>query len=187
MKKNREIIFIDETSTNMWDLRKRIWQPKDSRLPLVVQRANTKEKNVTIIGAVSLKMKMIYHHVTNSTNTITVEDFFKKMEKRVGICNKVIVMDNHAAHKSEIVTELLASKGAIVLFLPPSCSYFNPIETIWSWVKGKWRKLLLQVKDLRKRHYKWMPVELSNICKSCPEQVIHNIVKSCDNLMKGFL
>ena len=103
MKKNREIIFIDETSTNMWDLRKRIWQPKDSRLPLVVQRANTKEKNVTIIGAVSLKMKMIYHHVTNKTNTITVEEFFKKMEKREGICNKVKVMDNHGAHTSNSI------------------------------------------------------------------------------------
>ena len=32
-----------------------------------------------------------------------------------------------------------------------------------------------------------MPNELSKICKSCPEIVIHNIVQSCDKLMKGFL
>jgi hypothetical protein len=27
MKKEREIIFIDETSTNMWVIRNKIWQP----------------------------------------------------------------------------------------------------------------------------------------------------------------
>jgi transposase len=27
-------------------------------------------------------------------------------------------------------------------------SYFNPIETVWSWVKSKWRNTLLQLKDL---------------------------------------
>jgi len=45
-------------------------------------------------------MERIYHHVTNTTNIETVEKFFKKMEKREGICNKVIVMDNHGAHTS---------------------------------------------------------------------------------------
>jgi transposase len=102
-------------------------------------------------------MEIIYHHVSDTTNTESVEDFFKKMDKRVSLTGKVIVMDNHRAHTSETVTELLASKGAIVVFLPKNCSYFNPIETIWSWVKGKWRNLLLQVKDLNKRHYYWMP------------------------------
>ena len=54
-------------------------------------------------------MEIIYHHVSNTTNTETVEDFFKKMDKRVGLTGKVIVMDNHRAHTSEIVTELLAT------------------------------------------------------------------------------
>jgi len=27
MKKEREIIFMDETSTNMWVIRNKIWQP----------------------------------------------------------------------------------------------------------------------------------------------------------------
>ena len=32
-----------------------------------------------------------------------------------------------------------------------------------------------------------MQNELSLICKSCPEKVIHNIVKICNGLMKKFL
>ena len=40
MKKKREIIFMDETSSNMWVIRNKIWQPKDSVLPLIIQKAN---------------------------------------------------------------------------------------------------------------------------------------------------
>ena len=132
-------------------------------------------------------MKIIYHHVANTTNIETVKDFFKKLDKKFELFEKVIVMDNHAAHRSNEVSEFLISKGAILEFLPPNCSYFNPIETVWSWVKGKWRNELLQVKDLYLSHKDWMPIELSKICKSCPEIVINNIVNSCDKLMKGFL
>jgi hypothetical protein len=32
-----------------------------------------------------------------------------------------------------------------------------------------------------------MQSELSRICKSCPEQVIHNIVRSGERLMKKYL
>ena len=91
-------------------------------------------------------MKIIFNYVTYSTNTETVENFFKKFD----LFNKVIVMDNHSAHKSNDVTEFLESKGAIVKFLPPNSSYFNPIETVWSWVKCKWRNNLLQLQDLKR-------------------------------------
>ena len=132
-------------------------------------------------------MKIIFHHVTYSTNIETVENFFKKLDKKFDLFNKVIVMDNHGAHKSNNVTEFLESKGAIIEFLPPNSSYFNPIETIWSWVKGKWRNILLQIQELKESHKDWMQTELSSICKSCPSLVIHNIVNSCNGLMKKFL
>ena len=141
---------------------------------------------MTIIGAVSSKIKIIFHHVTYSTNTETDENFFKKFDKKFDLFDKVIVMDNHSAHKSNDVTEFLESKGAIVEFLPPNSSYFNPIETVWSWVKCKWRNTLLQLQDLKVSHTDWMQTELSTICKSCPELVIHNIVNSCNGLIKKF-
>jgi hypothetical protein len=54
-------------------------------------------------------MKIIFHHVTYSTNILTVENFFKKLDKKFDLTDKVIVMDNHGAHKSNIVTEFLES------------------------------------------------------------------------------
>jgi hypothetical protein len=36
MMQGREIVYMDETSTDCWATRTKIWQPKDSVLPLVV-------------------------------------------------------------------------------------------------------------------------------------------------------
>ena len=36
MMEGREIVYMDETSTNCWAARSKIWQPKNSVLPLVV-------------------------------------------------------------------------------------------------------------------------------------------------------
>jgi len=55
----------------------------------------------------------------------------------------VIIMDNHRAHWSEQIQNFLEINGATPVYLPPCSSYFNPIETIWSWVKAKWRNSLL--------------------------------------------
>jgi predicted nucleotidyltransferase component of viral defense system len=38
MMEGREIVYMDETSTNCWATRSKIWQPKSSVLPLVAQR-----------------------------------------------------------------------------------------------------------------------------------------------------
>jgi transposase len=111
-----------------------------------------KGNSVTIIGAVSLDMNFIFHHVTYSTNIDTVENFYKKFHKKCDLDDKVIIMDNHRSHGSNTVLDLLADNGAIIEFLPTCSSYFNPIETVWSWVKGKWRNSLLQVQNLREDH-----------------------------------
>ena len=132
-------------------------------------------------------MKIIFHHVTYSTNIASVENFFKKLDKKIDLTDKVIVMDNHGAHKSNIILEFLETEGAILEFLPVNSSYFNPIETIWSWVKTKWRNSLLQLPDLNSSHAEWMSQELARICQSCPKEVIQNILRSSTGLMVKYM
>ena len=69
---------------------------------------------MTIIGAISQKMKIIFHHVTYSTNKDTVENFYKKFHRKFDLFEKVIVMDNHRAHGANIVRDFLDEKGAII-------------------------------------------------------------------------
>jgi transposase len=47
----------------------------------------------------------------------------------------VVVMDNLSAHKVAGVRELLAGRGAELLYLPPYSPDFNPIEQCWSKIK----------------------------------------------------
>jgi len=54
LKKKKEIIFIDESSTDLWEKRGKIWQPKDSILPMVIQKCRDRVKSITIIGGISL-------------------------------------------------------------------------------------------------------------------------------------
>ena len=96
-------------------------------------------------------------------------------------------MDNHRAHWSEQIQNFLEINGATPVYLPPCSSYFNPIETIWSWVKAKWRNSLLQLPDLNQSHTEWMKEELGRICQSCPKQVIQNILRSSSGLMIKYM
>ena len=107
---------------------------------------------MTIIGAISVYSNVLSHLVTYSTNIETVEDFYKRYNRSQQLDFKVIVMDNHRAHWSEKILDFLENNSAIPVFLPPCSSYFNPIETVWSWVKSKWKNSLLQLQDLNNVH-----------------------------------
>jgi transposase len=48
---------------------------------------------------------------------------------------RVVIMDNLAAHKVAGVRELIESRGARLLYLPPYSPDFNPIEHAWSKIK----------------------------------------------------
>ena len=81
MMQGREIVYMDETSTDCWATRAKIWQPKDSVLPLVIQRTQKKEENITIIGAISVQNDSLFHLVTYSTSIDTVQDFYKRYNR----------------------------------------------------------------------------------------------------------
>lgn len=55
----------------------------------------------------------------------------------------IVVLDNHRSHYSIRLQEFLNENDVELLFLPPASSVFNPIETVWSVVKDKWRKVLM--------------------------------------------
>jgi hypothetical protein len=83
--------------------------------------------------------------------------------------NTIVLHFDSAWSPPTTIYEFLETEGAILEFLPVNSSYFNPIETVWSWVKSKWRNRLLQLQDLNESHKDWMQTELLSICKNCPE------------------
>jgi transposase len=51
----------------------------------------------------------------------------------------VVILDNLSPHKAAGVRERIESAGATLLYLPPYSPDFNPIENMWSKVKGHLR------------------------------------------------
>ncbi len=136
---------MDETSTNVWEVPQRIWQTTNSRLPMAFTLPKQRGSNITIIGAITNLRNKIFFTITSTTNTENVVAFFSHLNKEIGLNDKVIVMDNHAAHHSKVVEAFIKKHKGLILFMPPISSYFNPIETVWSWLKGKWRNELIKL------------------------------------------
>ena len=187
LAESREIIYIDETSTNCWMARGKIWQPRNSVLPLVfLELPKAKEENCTIIGAISNKRDYLVANITYSTNKETVEHFFRHFHGRVGLEDKVIVMDNHRAHWANDVREFIEDRGGTLEFMPPSSSYFNPIETAWAWVKARWSNELIALNG-RQPNTEWMYETLLQICNSMPGPVVDKIAHCCEKLLRSYL
>ena len=51
----------------------------------------------------------------------------------------VLVMDNLAAHKNSNVRRLCRQWDVRVVYLPPYCPEYNPIEQVWAWMKNRLR------------------------------------------------
>jgi transposase len=56
-------------------------------------------------------------------------------------------MDNLSPHKTPGVREAIESAGAELRYLPPYSPDFNPIENLWSKVKGVLRSLAARTID----------------------------------------
>ena len=52
-----------------------------------------------------------------------------------------MIMDNLSPHKASCVREAIEAAGATLRYLPPYSPDFNPIEPMWSKVKGCLRSL----------------------------------------------
>ena len=97
-------------------------------------------------------------------------------------------MDKHPAHSSE-TERLLEGMGSIVLKLPASTSFFNPIEYCWAWIKHKWRNILLQQDQnaLMNANREWVEDQLRMICRSISTESLKNFQKHTVKEMYDFI
>ena len=103
----REIIYIDETSTNLWEFKSKIWQPRNTILPMSYILPKTRGSNVTVIGAITNKKSNIFYHIGETTNIQNFLEFLEMLEEELKIEGKVLVMDNHKAHHNREILELI--------------------------------------------------------------------------------
>jgi putative transposase len=57
--------------------------------------------------------------------------FLDKVREANGLRTVVMILDNCVIHRCRDVAEHAAERNIILVFLPPYCPQFNPIELIW--------------------------------------------------------
>jgi transposase len=96
----------------------------------------------TVIGALSLQGIIAHLEVEGGTSLEVWGRFVLEHLVPVLEPGQVVVWDNLAAHKCRALIEVIESRGARVVFLPPYSPDFSPIEPAWSKLKAllrKWR------------------------------------------------
>ena len=137
--KPQDLIFIDEAGVNLALVRlyARSLRGKRAR----GSKPNKRGKNVSIIGAISLKKVVTSVNLIGGIDGITFEAFVVQKlvpELWEGAC---VLLDNYSIHKGEEVEKAIVEAGATVIYLPPYSPDFSPIENFWSKVKGILRSL----------------------------------------------
>lgn len=159
---SENLIFIDESGVNLAMIRMyaRAFGGERAR-----GAKPQKGKNVSIIGAISLKGMIASYNISGGVKALTFEAF---------ICSKLvpllwpgayIIVDNATAHKSARIEKEIKAAGAYLIFLPPYSPDLSPIENYWS-------KLKTILRSIGARTYK----ELDEAIKEAYSQIsIENI------------
>ena len=71
------------------------------------------------------------------TKASVFEDWFEEELLKMLPKNHVIIIDNAAFHKKEILQNLARKYSQTLIFLPPYSPEYNPIEHTWSALKRK--------------------------------------------------
>jgi transposase len=146
---SNEVIFFDETTFNGWQYPTKVWQPRDDAI--LVHLSPFRGQTVTVYGAISNRTPVFMHSLATSTNKEDTLAFFEQVHAAHSLKGKYIVLDNHPAHHSRLVTNYIDEVGAHLLFLPPSSSPLNSIERLWAWLKDRFKERSLQIR-LRAAH-----------------------------------
>ena len=133
-----EIIYIDETTFNLWQKLSRCWVTTGMKLSLI----KTRGPSITVIGAISKERGLVYFEVfVESNNSNLFLNFMQALKNKCEGRRVVVVLDNLRIYHSKKLNEVYDNDFK-ELFLPTYSSELNPIERLWSIVKRKWTQNL---------------------------------------------
>lgn len=130
---------MDEAGANLSLIRHFARAQKGKRAP--GSRPQKRSKNVSIIGAISLKGVLSQYSILGATDGLTLEAYIS--QKLVPFLEKgdYVIMDNCSIHKGGEIEKLIEAAGAKLVYLPPYSPDFSPIENCWSKVKNILRSI----------------------------------------------
>jgi len=128
-----DLVFLDETGVNIAMTRLYARAPRGKRA--CGSAPKNWKKNVTVLGAISLRGVQAAMSVQGATDQAVFLTFIRQVLVPKLWQGAVVVMDNLAVHKDKRVREAIEQVGAKVVYLSSYSPDFNPIEHCWSKLK----------------------------------------------------
>lgn len=132
------LVFLDETWASTALHRTYGWSRAGEQVFL---EAPHRGRGFTVIGAIALdgvRAKSILE------GSVDGPVFLTWLRDQLGPALRpgdVVVMDNLRTHKVEGVEEIIAARGAEVMYLPRYSPEYNPIELCWAYIKASVRRI----------------------------------------------
>jgi transposase len=139
------LVFLDESGSQTSMTRTRGRAPRGQRVVAKVPAGHW--KIVTMISAVRTSGPFAAASIVGSTDSDVFRTYVQEVLAPQLRRGDVVVMDNLTPHKASGVREAIESVGAELRYLPPYSPDFNPIENMWSKMKGRLRTLAARSVD----------------------------------------
>jgi hypothetical protein len=133
------LIFLDESGVNLSLIRQCARALPGQRA--YSEKPHRKGKNVSVIGAISLKGLLTQWSSVGAVDALTFDAFIAQKLVPQLWPGAVVIMDNCSIHKSAELEALITAAGARLIYLPPYSPDFSPIENCWSKIKCILRRI----------------------------------------------
>lgn len=134
-----QLVFVDETGTHTAFTREYARSPRGQRA--FANAPRTRGQTQTLIAAMSLEGVVADLVMPGGTSGEVFEAFVGDVLVPNLKPGSVVVLDNLAAHKRARVRMLIEAAGCWLVFLPAYSPDFNPIESLFAWLKARLRSL----------------------------------------------
>ena len=127
-----QLVFVDETSKDARaSLRQHAWSLRGT--PAIVSLPFARGKRVSALAAFNHSGFVAWGYTPDTFTRFTFhKTFVEKILPHLNkwpLPNSIVVIDNSRIHMYKEFQEAVQSRGAVLVFLPPYCPQFNPIET----------------------------------------------------------
>jgi transposase len=141
----RQLVFVDESGTNIALTRLYGWAPHDQRATGSVPRNHG--KNTTLVAALTPEGLREPWLIEGAMTTETFEWYIREQLAPRLRPGQVVVLDNSSAHKAASIRQALTARQCDLLFLPPYSPDCTPIEQAFSKLKALVRGLGARTQD----------------------------------------
>ncbi len=139
-----KLVFLDECGVNTNLVRR--YGRSVGKTRVIDNAPFSTPVNTTILSAIRLDGQFACTEYDGGTTKERFLGYLENMLLPEIHAGDYVVMDNLRTHHCKGVEDMIRSKGAIPLYLPPYSPDLNPIEKMWSKIKAILRKFRIRVK-----------------------------------------